>query len=368
MRQSVRLGRIGGVEIGANWSVLVIVGLLAYGLSAALLPAAAVGYSPAAYIAAGVAVAVLFMACLLAHEMAHAVVARYHDVEVRRVTLWMLGGVSELALEARTPGAEAGIAAAGPATSLVLGVAAGLASVWASVIGFGDLAVVGLRWLAGVNVVLAVFNLLPGAPLDGGRILRAIVWQLRGDRAAAQDAADRAGVVVGALVVAGGLARILLADDLSGLWLVLLGWYLVSVAVAERASVGVDAALARLTVADIMTPDPDCANAGQQVDRFIASARHRAYPVIDIDGQPVGTVQLAQLVRIPSVLRSRSRVRDVATPLARTRVLQPQDSAVTAGRALSPGSSLAVVVASGRVVGVVTGVDIARAVELARLT
>jgi Zn-dependent protease len=368
MRQSIRLGRVGGVEIGANWSVLVIVGLLAYGLSATVLPAAAAGYSAAAYVAAGVLVAALFVGCLLAHEVAHALVARYHGVGVRRITLWMLGGVSELEEEARTPGAEAAIAAAGPATSLVLGLVAGLGSSWAGAAGFGDLAVVGLRWLAGVNVVLAVFNLLPGAPLDGGRVLRAILWRLRGDRAAAQVAAGRAGVVVGLLLVAGGLALMLFAGDLSGLWFVLLGWYLTSMAVAERASAGVEAALDRLTVADIMTPDPVCAYAWEPVDRIIASARHRAFPVVDIDGRPVGTVELARLVRIPPALRPVRRILDVATPLVEARLVRPDDRAAAAGRALSPVSPLAVVVAGGRVVGVVTGVDIARAVEQARLS
>jgi Zn-dependent protease len=368
MRQSIRLGRVGGVEVGAHWSVLVIVVLLAYGLSATVLPAAVAGYSTAAYVAAGVVVAACFVACLLAHEAAHAMVARYHGVGVRRITLWMLGGVSELDDEARTPGAEAGIAAAGPALSLALGLVAGIASLWVDVTGVGDLATVGLRWLAGVNVILAVFNLLPGAPLGGGRVLRAILWRIRGDRVAAQVAAGRAGVVVGMLMVAGGLAQALFAADLSGLWLVLLGWYLVSMAAAQRASAGVDAALGRLTVADIMTPDPDCANGWLQVDWFIASARHRAYPVIDLDGRPVGTVELARLVRIPPALRSMRRIRDVAAPLTSAQMLRPEDPAATAGRALSPVSPLVVVVVAGRVVGVVTAVDIARAVELARLS
>jgi Zn-dependent protease len=368
MRQSIRLGRLDGVEIGANWSVLVILGLLTYGLAATVLPAAVPGRSTAGYVATGVVVAALFVACLLAHEVAHALVARYHGVGVRRITLWMLGGVSELEEEARTPGAEAAIAAAGPATSLVLGVVVGLGSSWAGAAGFGDLAVVGLRWLAGVNVVLAVFNLLPGAPLDGGRVLRAILWRSRGDRVAAQVAASRAGMVVGALLVAGGLGLMLLAGDLSGLWLVLLGWYLTSMAVAERASAGVEVALDRLTVVDIMTPDPVCVYAGQPVDRFIASARHRAYPVVDIDGRPVGTVELVRLLRIPPALRSVRRIRDVATPLAETQLIRPEAPAATAGRALSAMSPLAVVVADGRVVGVVTGVDIARAVEQARLS
>lgn len=366
MRPSIRLGRIGGVEVGANWSVLIIVGLLTYGLAATVLQAGAPGYAPAGYVAAGTAVSALFVACLLAHEMAHALVARYTGVGVRRITLWMLGGVSELEEEAPSPGAEAGIAAAGPAASLVLGVTAAAAALWVDVLGLGALTVVSLRWLAGVNVVLAVFNLLPGAPLDGGRILRAVLWSVRGDRVAAQIAAGGAGVVVGALLAAAGLAQTLFAGDLSGLWLGLLGWYLVSMAVAERASAGFDVTLGRLTVADIMSPEPVCAYAGLRVDRFIASARHRVYPVVDIDGRPVATVELSRLVRIPPALRPMRRIVDVATPLAGVQTVRPGDPAAAAGRALSPMSPLAVVIDAGRVVGVVTGVDIARAAELAR--
>src|SRR5688572_5554877 len=107
MRQSIRLGRIGGVEVGAHWSVLVIVLLLAYGLAAAVLPTVAPNRSTGAYVAAGVLVAGMFLACLLGHELAHAMMARYYGVGVRRITLWLLGGVSELEDEARTPGAEA---------------------------------------------------------------------------------------------------------------------------------------------------------------------------------------------------------------------------------------------------------------------
>jgi Zn-dependent protease len=368
MRQSIRLGRVGGVEVGANWSVLVIAGLLAYGLSATLLPSAVPGNATGAYIAAGVLVAGAFLAGLLAHELAHAMVARYHGVRVRRITLWLLGGVSELEDEAPTPGAEAAIAIAGPATSLVLGVIAGLAAVWAGPTGFGDLAVASLRWLAGVNLVLAVFNMLPGAPLDGGRVLHAVLWRMRGDRHAAQVSAGRGGVAVGLFMVLAGLAQTLVTADLSGLWLVLLGWYLMSVAMAEGTSAGVQAALSRYTVADLMTRDPVCAYAGQPVDRFIATARHRAFPVIDLDGSLVGVVDLARLVRIPPTSRAVRRVGEVSTPVSSRNVLRPEDPATAAGRAISPGTPLAVVVTAGRVVGVVSSVDIARAVEVAALS
>jgi Zn-dependent protease/CBS domain-containing protein len=371
MRPSIRLGRIAGVEVGANWSVLVVVALLAFGLYGTVLPAAAPDLPPAAYAFAGVVVAMLFLACLLVHELAHAVVARYHGVGVRRITLWLLGGVSELEGEPPSPRAELLISGAGPLSSLLLAVVGGLAAMWAGVMGFGGLVVVSFAWLAGVNAVLAVFNLLPGAPLDGGRILHAILWRVRRDRNAAQVSADRAGVVVGIAVGAGGLAQMLFAADLSGLWLVLLGWFLVSAAAAESSAVRVNTALVGLTVRDVMTPDPACVYAGLPVDAFIttaaAGARHRAFPVIDLDGRAVGVVRLGQLAAVPPAARAVRRIGDVATPTGPATTLAPDEPASAAARVLTPATPFALVVESGHVVGVVGAVDLARAVDMVRL-
>lgn len=371
MRPSIRLGRVAGVEVGANWSVLVVVALLAFGLYGTVLPAAAPDLPPAAYALAGTVVAVLFLGCLLVHELAHALVARFHGVGVRRITLWLLGGVSELEGEPPSPRAELLISGAGPLSSLLLAVVGGLAAMWAGVMGFGDLVVVCFAWLAGVNAVLAVFNLLPGAPLDGGRILHAILWRIRGDRHAAQISADRAGVVVGFAVAAGGMAQMLLASDLSGLWLVLLGWFLAAAATAESSAVRVNTALAGLTVRDIMTPDPVCVQAGLPVDAFIstaaAGARHRAFLVIDLDGRPVGVVRLGQLAAVPPAVRGLRRIGQVATPIGPAATLAPDDPASAAARMLTPATPFVPVVEAGYVVGVVDAADLARAVDLARL-
>src|SRR5690606_35761152 len=179
----------------------------------------------------------------LGHELAHALTARRYGVEARRITLWLLGGVSELDTDAPTPRAEFLIAAAGPAASLVFGGVAAVGTLLAGFAGASPLIVVALTWLAGVNVLLAVFNLLPGAPLDGGRIVRAVMWRLRGDKDRAQIAANRAGVVVGILLAALGGLQILFLNNFGGLWLALIGWFLISAARAETTGVRLRRAL-----------------------------------------------------------------------------------------------------------------------------
>ena len=199
MKQTMPLGRVAGIRIGAHWSVLVMVVLIAWLLGAQVLPGL-VPHEPAvAYWAVAVPGAVTFIAALLAHELAHSLVARRYGVPVTSITLWALGGVSELGGEPPHARADLLIAAAGQATSLAAGLVFGGI---AAVVRAGDgpvIAVAALGWLAVMNVFLAVFNLLPGAPLDGGRILRAALWMRHGDRARATQTAATAGRVLGAM-------------------------------------------------------------------------------------------------------------------------------------------------------------------------
>jgi Zn-dependent protease len=368
MKQSLRLGRIGGIAIGVHWSVIVITALLAFGLATRVLPAAAPGWSGEAYALAALAVTGAFFACLLAHELAHALLARRFGVAVPRITLWLLGGVSELEEEPRTPGAAFVIAAAGPVTSLALGAAFTAAVLGADALGASTIVATSLAWLAGINLILGVFNLLPGAPLDGGRVLHAILWRIRKNRVAAQVAADRAGVVVGLLLAGLGLVDLLFLGDLSGLWLVLLAWFLISAANAETAQVRIRAALDGHVVADLMAGEPVAGYNGQTVDMFVAkvaaSTRHRVFPVIDLDRRVVGIVHLADLVELPAELRDSRRIGELARPAT---LVSPIDPAIVAAQALSPLHPLVPVVQDGRLVGVVSLSDLNRAVELAAL-
>jgi Zn-dependent protease/CBS domain-containing protein len=371
MKQTLRLGRVAGIDIGAHWSALVIAALLGYGLTTAVLPVGAPGQSLFAYVLVAIVVAALFLAALLGHELSHALVARRHGVAPKRITLWLLGGVSELDRDPPTPRAEFLIAAAGPFASLVVGGLAAGGTALADAVGASRLIVVALTWLAGVNILLAIFNLLPGAPLDGGRIVRAVVWRLRGDRDRAQLAANRAGVVVGILLGALGVAQVLFAGNLSGLWLVLLGWFLVSAANAETAAVRLRRALDGRSVRDIMTDRPTYGRDDQSVEAFLddtaARQPHATYPVIDNDGRLVGLVRLSDLARIPATGRSEMPLSAAATPSAAVPDIAPGEPAAEAARNLSPDNPLLAVTENDRLVGVVSPDDVEKAVAMAEL-
>ena len=233
MKQTMPLGRVAGIRIGGHWSVLAMVVLIGWLLGAQVLPGLVPHQSAAVYWAVAVPGAVAFLAALLAHELAHSLVARHHGVPVTSITLWALGGVSELGGEPPTARADLLIAAAGPATSLATGLVFGGLAAAVRAGGGPVIAVATLGWLAVMNVFLAVFNLLPGAPLDGGRILRAVLWMRHGDRARATQSAAAAGRVLGAVLIAAGVAELLFWGDADGLWLALIGMFVMSAATAE---------------------------------------------------------------------------------------------------------------------------------------
>ncbi|HEX6498848.1 MAG TPA: site-2 protease family protein [Micromonosporaceae bacterium] len=372
MRQSLRLGRIAGISVGLHWSVVVIMLLLTQGLAMVLLPQAAPGRSAVLYWSVALVFAALLLLALLAHEFAHALVARHYRMPVRRVTLWLLGGLAELEGEPPTPRADLFIALAGPLTSLATGLVAGAAAMGAGLLHLSALLVAPLTWFALVNVVLAVFNLLPGAPLDGGRVLRAIVWRVRGDKRAGQRAAARAGVGIGALLLAAAAIQIFVQGNLGGLWLALIGWFLISAAGSERTDADMRDVLGTVRVADIMSAPAVCGYDGQTVEAFVTLVarqhRYRSFPVIDFDGRVTGAVTLARLARVPREQRDTVRLRDVQIPAARLPVFAPEQPLIEAARAMMSGTGVATpVVGGGRLLGVVSDNDMRRALEMAQL-
>lgn len=237
MGDDLRLGRVAGFPLAMNWSVLVIAWLLTWSLATGSFPNEAPGHSEGTYWAVGLAAAVVFFGSLLAHELAHALVARRHGVEVKGLTLWLFGGVATLGSEPRTPRADFRIAVAGPATSLALAAGFGLVASGLMLVGVAHIVVVAASWLSGINLMLGVFNLIPGAPLDGGRLLRAFLWNHHGDRVRAAVTAAQAGAVVGYGLISLGLLEFLVGASAGGLWLVFIGWFVLNAARAEKAHV-----------------------------------------------------------------------------------------------------------------------------------
>ncbi|EEP71108.1 peptidase M50 [Micromonospora sp. ATCC 39149] len=367
MRASFRIGRIAGVPVGVNWSVLVIFGLIAWGLAASQFPRSYPDQPTWAYVLAGLSAAVVFFLGLLAHEVSHAVVAKRNGLEVSGITLWLFGGVAELRGEARDPGAELRIAGVGPLVSLVIGFFFGGFAVLLALTGVGGLLLGALAWLAGINILLAVFNVLPAAPLDGGRLLRAAVWKATGDRTRASVVAARAGWVLGALLIGLGLWQFVRGAGFSGLWLALIGWFLIGAAGMEERHARMGSALRGVRVADVMTPQPQTASGDMTVadfvDHYLFAYRHSALPLTD-DGRPVGLVTLDRVRGIPAEARSATTLAEVACradqlvladPDEQLNDLLPRLSECADGRAL--------VVAGGRLVGIVSPSDISRAVQ-----
>lgn len=231
MRPTVRLGQFFGIDVGLHWTIALIAVLLTTTLSGTVLPEFAPGHSPAAYLVTALVTAVLFMASIVAHEMGHSLVAIRDGIKVRGITLFALGGVASLEGEPASPGSAARVALAGPAVSIGVGAASMGLAIGASAVGLPGLVVAALVWLGVINLSLAVFNLLPALPLDGGRVLQAYLWRRRGDRHEATISAAKAGRWIGWGLVAFGFWEFTQGGN--GLWTMLIGWFVLLTAKAE---------------------------------------------------------------------------------------------------------------------------------------
>jgi Zn-dependent protease len=365
MTASLRFGRVAGIPVGASWSALLVAGLIAWSLAGSLLPAQVPGLVPAAYWLAGLAGASLFLASLLAHEVGHALVAQRAGLRVRSITLWLLGGVAQLEDEPTSPTDELRVAIVGPAISAALGVGFGLAAAVLSVAGAPGLFVAVAAWLALGNGALALFNLLPAAPLDGGRVLRGLLWRRSGNRARASVTAGNAGVWVGGGLVAYGLLGAFTGWGIGTLWTALVGWFLVSAARAERDQAVLYSDLGGLRAGQVMRPAPPAAPAWFTVDAFLRGYvepwQVAALPLRSFDGQPAGVVTTAALEAVPPDRRHVVRAGDVAIPMAALVVVGPDQPVTDLAPRLAGGRTLAAVVADGRLLGLILPADLARA-------
>ncbi|MGW5470072.1 site-2 protease family protein [Streptomyces chartreusis] len=369
MTETLPLGRIAGVRVGLNWSVLVIIALVTVTLAVGRFPDAHPGHPTWVYWALALLAALVFLASLLAHELAHAIVARRNGVKVDGITLWMLGGVARLDSEARTPGAEVRIAGVGPLTSAVAGgTFLGLA-MWLDALHASALVVEAVAWLGGINIVLAVFNALPAAPLDGGRLLRAFLWHRTGDRLRATHGAAVAGRTLGWFMIVTGFTAMIFAGDLSGLWPALIGWFLIAAATAEERQTELRGVLDDIPVGRVMTRAPVTVQATTTLASLIAEGpfgryRHSAFPVLSADGRAAGLVTVSLINRAPFQARSTTTIGEVMRPLADVTTAGADDLVVDLlPRLEASRDRRALVLDDGHVVGIVTLTDVTRALH-----
>jgi Zn-dependent protease/predicted transcriptional regulator len=360
------IGRFGGVEVRLNWSLLVVFALIVWSLEDGVFPSQNPGLSHGTYLAMAFVAGILFLASILLHELGHSWVARREGIEVDSISLWLFGGVSQFKGRFASPGAEFRTAVAGPLVSIVLGgvfVLIAVAHLPSAVDGVA-------AWLGYINLILAVFNLLPASPLDGGRVLHSILWRAKGDFAWATRVASEVGQGFAYLFIALGLVMFIFQGSFSGAWLAFVGWFLLQGAKAEARYAATEQALGDLRVRDLMVRNPVTVDAdstiGQFMDDIAWSKRFTTYPVLE-GGRPVGLLAFASVAAVPRSDWDTRRVRDSMIPLDRVPRLTEDEKAVDALSELSaPTANRGLVVDNGHLVGLLSITDVARALEVGR--
>ena len=355
------LGRVAGIGVYVDhtWLLIFLLVTLSVGLQ---LRQALEGWSGLVTWGAAVAASVLFFVSILLHELGHSLVAQRLGVRVKSITLFVFGGLAELESEPRRPRDEFLIALAGPLVSVTLGLAFRLAGNLLS--GLGESAEVAAEtasWLGRINLILAVFNLVPGFPLDGGRAFRGIMWAITGSFESATAAAAATGSYFAYFLIGLGLLVALLGGDLlGGLWLAFIGWFLLSAARAAVGGMVFERILEALSAGEVMEPVRGaCVSGSESVAELVGDAvlrrGLRTFYVVDGGGELQGLVTLRELARVPAAERAARRVRDVAIPAEQLAVLAPDDDGWVALRRMAERNvNQLPVVDEGRLLGAVT--------------
>ncbi|MFQ5678040.1 MAG: site-2 protease family protein [Gemmatimonadota bacterium] len=364
------IGRWFGFPVRIDYSWFLVFALVVWTFGAEFshqLP----GYAPPTYYGMSTAAGLLFFLSVLLHELAHSAVARTRGIEVEGITLFLFGGVAQTRMEAKKASDEFLLTAAGPLTSVLLaGAFFGLARVGGALGWAGPVRTV-LGFLALLNLVLAIFNMFPGFPLDGGRIFRSVVWYVTGNLERATRWATMGGRAFGALLIAFGAIEIFHFQALiPGLWSGFIGWFLANAAATSYRQFTVRQMLSRVSVARVMVTQPPAVSPETSVQRLIEEYflghPHRAYPVVE-DGAVLGLVGVEDVAKLGAVERRTTSVRHVMRPLDEVPVTDRGETLDRVLARLSPGKEeQAVVVEDGRLVGILTLEQIGEWVKRAR--
>jgi Zn-dependent protease/CBS domain-containing protein len=359
----LRIARILGIPILVHSSWLVIFGLIVLALATGYFPSQDPELGPAGAWTRGVIAALLFFASLLLHELGHAVMAQRHGVGVSSITLFLFGGVAQLEHEPDDARTELKVAIAGPLVSLALAVAFSLA---AALPFLGGAAVAIATYLAGINLAVALFNLIPAFPLDGGRLLHGALWSVAG-QARATRLATLAGTGFGYALIALGMWSVLSGQGLGGVWYVMIGWFLSRAAGGAFRAAQLDA-LSGLRVQDAMTADVDAIPADislqEAVGSYFEPSGFTSYPVRRGE-QLVGVITLRDLLREPIDERGGTSVQAVMQPVDERMVVGPDTPLAEAMARLAQAGGRLLVLAEGRLVGLLTTSGISRRARLA---
>ncbi len=366
--KGIKLFRVLGIQISINYTWFIVFGLIAWSLASGYFPAHYPDLSPSAHWIMGFLGAFFLFLSVLIHELTHSYIAQREGMEVKEITLFIFGGVSQLTKEPEDSKKELKVALGGPLSSLVLALIfwilfrATLRS--PHLILFSGL----LGYLAFINLSLAIFNLIPGFPLDGGRVLRALYWRKTGSLRKATQIASEIGKWIGVGIILLGLFWILTGNLIGGFWFVIIGIFLRSAAEWGLQQVLTKRALEGVQVKELMSPGvisvPPSLRIDQLVEDFYLAHKHITYPVTEGE-RIIGIITLKQVKEVPRNQWVEKTVREVMMPMREEIMLDPDGEAVDAlQKMIRTGEGRLPIVKDGKVVGMITRKDILNLLEI----
>lgn len=335
MRNSFQIGKLFGISIRIHYSWFIVFALVAGSLGFSYFPDVYPGWSSVKYWLMGIIAALTFFSSVLAHELAHSLVSKSRGVPVHSITLFIFGGVARLSDEPKSPGSEFWMAVAGPATSIGLGIVFGVVylATRKTMITFSALA--GL--LLGFNVFVAAFNLVPGFPLDGGRILRSIIWKITGNLRKSTRIASVMGRIIAYLLILLGAARIISGDWFYGMWTAFIGWFLRNAALSGYRQLALREMLQGVKASEIMISDcqelPGDLTIQELLNNYVPNI-HRCFPVMD-NGHVIGIITMQSVREIPREQWETTRVAEVMISFAEVKTVHPDDDLYTVMRQMA---------------------------------
>jgi Zn-dependent protease/predicted transcriptional regulator len=364
MGGSVTLGKIFGIQFRLHYSWFIIFVLITVSLSWQYFPIAYPDWNTSTYWVVGVFTSLLFFASVLTHELAHSLVGRANGIPVKSITLFIFGGVAHMTREATRHSVELKMAAAGPIASLAI--AGFFFLLYFSIQNTSEQVAALAFWLAQINAVLAAFNLIPGFPLDGGRVFRSLLWRFSGNYQRATRIAVYVGQGIGYLFILGGLVMIFLFPHnwFNGLWLAFIGWFLTNVASTSYRQAQWQAALQGIIARDIMTSTCPTVSSEVTLDylvqEYIFSGGHRCFLVTD-DGEMKGIMTLGNIKSVARADWGSTPVKNVMTPVEKLRAAYPDQDILSVLEQMDESNiNQMPVVNEGRVIGLITRENVFR--------
>jgi Zn-dependent protease len=354
-RHTFPLGRLFGIPLELDYSWFLIFALMTWMLAVSYFPSEFASWPKGEYWLVGAITALMLFVSVVLHELGHSVVAQRFHIVVRRITLFVFGGVSDIASEPPSAGAEFWIAIAGPVVSFAL---AGIFALLQTTVAGTQPLLALVKYLAYINAVLAVFNLIPGFPLDGGRVFRAIVWGVTKNLRRATVIAANVGRFIAFGFILFGVWQVLTGNLVGGIWIAFIGWFLETAAVSQIQQQNLSRLLQGHSVREAMDTHYASVDADetlqQLVDERILSGGGRSFAVMS-QGEPIGLLTIHQVREVPREQWSSTRVRDHMLPLTALHTIRPEEDMVEAMKEMdSDGVNQMPVIRDGHMIGLLS--------------